>query len=89
MVERNHLSIEEFSQQSGLAAVTIRRYLRKGKIPFVQPGGRKHRILIPVQALQNLQNPIPLKLPEPARQPTAQPVLSGRKPRWLKRPKLG
>ena len=87
MIKRDHLSIEEFSQQSGLAVVTIRRYVQKGRIPFVQPGGRKHRILIPIDALHDLQNPVPTQPAEPTPQPAAHPVRSGPKPRWFKGPR--
>jgi hypothetical protein len=51
---RGHLSPKEFSQISGLSLATVHRYLKKGKLPFRQPGGPRGRILIPVDALQSV-----------------------------------
>jgi excisionase family DNA binding protein len=51
---RRYLSPEEFNQLTGLSLATVRRYLKNGKLPFLQPGGRRGRILIPVDALAGL-----------------------------------
>src|SRR4051794_8036102 len=49
---KRYLSPQEFSRLSGLSLATVHRYLRKGKLPHRQPGGRRTRILIPVDALE-------------------------------------
>ncbi len=47
-------SPEEFAAQTGLSIATVRRYIDKGKLPSVQPGGPRSRILIPADALDQL-----------------------------------
>jgi hypothetical protein len=54
MTSPNHVSPQEFSDQSGLSIASVRRYLRDGKLPFVQPGGPRGRVLIPTDALARL-----------------------------------
>jgi hypothetical protein len=46
------LSPAEYSRRSGLSPSTVSRYLAAGLLPKVQPGGPRHRVLIPVEALQ-------------------------------------
>ena len=87
MIDHDHISIDEFSRQSGLAAITIRRYLRSGHLPYVQPGGRKHRILIPVTALERVKTPVSAN-PPPGALPAANPPPHyGRKPGWKAGPR--
>jgi excisionase family DNA binding protein len=50
--EREYLSPREFVARSGLSLATVRRYLADGRLPSVQPGGRRCRMLIPVAALE-------------------------------------
>ncbi|WP_020474589.1 helix-turn-helix domain-containing protein [Zavarzinella formosa] len=54
MDEANYCSPAEFAQLCGLSLVTIRRLMRSGRLPSVQPGGPRHRILIPCDALDRL-----------------------------------
>jgi hypothetical protein len=54
MTLSKHVSPQEFSDQSGLSIASVRRYLRDGKLPFVQPGGPRGRVLIPTDALARL-----------------------------------
>ncbi len=44
------LSPAEFAQFSGLSLPTIHRYRKSGRLPFIQPGGFRCRILIPKNA---------------------------------------
>lgn len=48
---REALSPKEFVAKSGLSLATVRRYLRDGRLPSIQPGGRRCRVLIPASAL--------------------------------------
>lgn len=89
MSPRDHYSPKEFSERSGLSLATIHRYLRSGKLPFVQLGGRRHRLLIPWDALQLLLTPSAVETP--AKQKVHKPMdssqpLSGPQPRWLRDP---
>ena len=43
---RHYLSPHEFSGLSGLSLATVRRYLKRGRLPYRQPAGRRGRILI-------------------------------------------
>lgn len=51
-VEREYVSPREFVAQSGVSLPTVRRYLRNGRLPFIQPGGPHCRVLIPRSALK-------------------------------------
>jgi hypothetical protein len=46
-------SPQQFSEYSHLSLSTVHRYLKRGKLPYVQPGGERCRILIPASALTN------------------------------------
>jgi hypothetical protein len=48
---RLYLSPREFAAHSGLSLATVHRYLKSGKLPAVQPGGFRARILIPLRSL--------------------------------------
>jgi hypothetical protein len=54
MSTQKYLSPKEFSEQSGLSIATVGRYLRAGKLPYVQPRGRRGRVLIAFDALDRL-----------------------------------
>jgi excisionase family DNA binding protein len=84
------LSYEEVSAQTGLSLSTLRRRVQEGKLPFIQPGGRRTRVVFPADVVERLlQHPTDspeiepvLPSPEPARS-TARPVPHGPKPKWL------
>ena len=84
-----YLSPEQFSEVSGLSLATIHRYLANGRLPKVQPGGKRCRVLIPRSALSVVVNAAEsLTIPPPVGpvnhlQPTR--VLSGATPRWMQR----
>lgn len=87
---RDHCSPKEFSQRSGLSLATIHRYLRIGRLPFVQLGGRRHRVLIPCDALDCVLKP-ETREPAPQSSKAAKPhdnppPVSGPQPRWLRDP---
>ena len=48
---RDFLSPQEFAAKSGISLVSVRRYIAAGRLPSVQPGGRRCRVLIPQSAL--------------------------------------
>ncbi len=58
--ERDYLSPHEFVARSGLSLATVRRYLRTGRLPSLQPGGRRCRVLIPAAALERFTVARPL-----------------------------
>lgn len=86
---REFLSPHEFATLCGLALITVRRYLADGRLPAVQPGGRRCRVLIPRSAL-NLFTKVG-DVAHAARRPstdkpTAMPKRkspAGPTPRWL------
>jgi hypothetical protein len=90
---RQSFSPKEFAQLKGLSLSTVHRYLKAGKLPYSQPGGRGHRILIPVGALQlvietiqaNMTSKTDLSqviLQKP--QNANAPGLSGPSPKWTR-----
>lgn len=85
--ERLYVSPQEFAELSGLSLSTVHRYLKSGRIEFVQPGGPRSRILISRHALQK-KTPEADKGGTPGDSTSAdtdkQPV-SGPRPRWMKK----
>ena len=51
------LTLKELSTVSGVAEVTIRRYVKSGKILSFQPGGPRGKLLFPPHALEVLARP--------------------------------
>ena len=49
-----YLSPEQFAQLSGYSLSTVHRYLKRGLLPKVQPGGPGCKVLIPCNALDSL-----------------------------------
>jgi excisionase family DNA binding protein len=90
--DRRYLSPEEFGDRSGLSLATVHRYLKKGKLPFHQPGGRRTRILIPIDALESVSRSASQadRTTAPAAAQEASPAaerpvpLPGPRPRWTR-----
>lgn len=92
-----YVSPEEFTSLSGLSIATVRRYLAKGKLPKVQPGGPGCRVMIPRDALEQIRQPSGIDAGETdadnhpsgaasSSAPLARPSrLNGPLPRWQKR----
>jgi hypothetical protein len=88
-------SVEEYADMSGLSTETVRRYLKAGKLPYDQPGGPRHRILIPLSALPAGANgsarvnpegsPISHSPADQFEQPQSRERLPGPKPRWARK----
>jgi hypothetical protein len=49
---RNYLTKREFVERSGLSPATVQRYVRDGRIPYFQPGGRGGKLLFPPDAIE-------------------------------------
>ena len=47
----SYVSPQEFGELCGLSIATVRRYIRFGKLPCVQPAGLRGRILTPRDVL--------------------------------------
>lgn len=75
------LTIQQFARQSGLSETTVRRYIRSGKLPFNQPGGPRHRIMISADALPPPQASIARA--DPPGRAHAHQLPHGPKPRWM------
>jgi excisionase family DNA binding protein len=78
---RDFLSPLEFVISSGLSISTVRRLLKAGRLPFIQPAGRRSRILIPRDALTQTRASPPVATPAGDRTPIRQ-GLPGPAPRW-------
>jgi excisionase family DNA binding protein len=87
-------SVEKFAELSGLSDSTVRRYVKAGKLPHNQPGGRRCRILIPLSALSHSgSGSASVDLADPTiseaasnqpEQPENLERLPGPKPRWAR-----
>jgi hypothetical protein len=93
-----YLTPHDFAQLSGLSISTVRRYLDDDKLPKIQPGGKRCRVLIPRNALDFIK-PIEKQRPEASPDETEAPANankdkpkpaanSGPQPRWRKRLKM-
>lgn len=84
------LSYEEVSARTGLSLSTLRRRVKEGKLPFIQPGGRRTRIVFPLDVIERLlQAADTSSSPKHAvQQPISVPVRKvtvsrGPRPKWL------
>jgi excisionase family DNA binding protein len=86
---RTCLTYEEVSAQTGLSLSTLRRRVMEGKLPFIQPGGRRTRIVFPIDVVERLlqdsgspseKSPV---LTSSTAVSAANPVHRGPKPKWL------
>ncbi len=79
------VDIKELSQQSGLSVSTITRLKNAGQIPFFQPGGKRSRVLFPIDAIEAAASLAKPQLPdtEPPRQSPDRG--KGPAPHWKKR----
>lgn len=79
------LTIRQFSLASPLSEATIRRRIRDGSLPFVQPGGKRTKILIPADALVLSEQAKQEFLVHDARDGAQEAKrIPGRKPAWAK-----
>lgn len=90
-------SISSFAKQANVAEITVRRWVKSGRVPAFQPAGRHGRLLIPADALSACRVPAPdtvndsqLKPPaadrtDPGQRPVDQRAIRGRVPKWKAR----
>jgi excisionase family DNA binding protein len=90
MSDTEYLTVEEFSRRCpNISLPTVRRYVKSGKLPSVQPGGKGCKILIPADALETCRREQqatskPLLLSPPAKsKPKSKPTRPARRPNWL------
>ena len=50
---RTHLSVQEYAKATGLSLSTVRRRVKDGSVPVLQLGGKCHRVLIPMGAIEH------------------------------------
>jgi excisionase family DNA binding protein len=75
------LAPKKFGQLAGLSQATVRRRIKDGTLPFVQLGGRHHRILIRSDALEQLQS-CAENIAGSGDSLTRSNRLPGRRPKW-------
>lgn len=63
---KRFVSPEEFGRLTGWSASTVRRRLKDGSLPAIQPGGRRTLWLIDIEEFQAIQAPAQLAEPQPA-----------------------
>ena len=77
------LTFEELAARTPLSKSTLRRLIKNGRIPFIQPSGKGGRVLFPVDAIERGAS---VALIDDANKKT--PVsdrLSGPRPAWQQR----
>jgi excisionase family DNA binding protein len=89
LASRVYLGYAEIAAQTGISLSTLRRRVKEGRLPFIQPGGRRTRIVFPADVIERLlQNAgnaaetTPVSSTEPARS-AAKPTHHGPRPKWL------
>lgn len=83
----DYLNLAEVSARIKLSESTIRRYVRKGRIPYLQPGGEGGRLRFPPDCLERLNdltnNEATTALgSSPKLKNKRKRPLSGRRPKW-------
>ena len=90
------LSPEQFAQHSGYSLTTVHRYLKRGLLPKIQPGGPRSKVLIPRNALDSLSSGLgtatagsdqaaaKVSPPVAAATEALSSRLSGPRPAWMK-----
>jgi hypothetical protein len=89
-----YISITKLSAISGLSVSTLRRRVKDGSLPVIQPGGRRSRLLFRRDVLDTLSTvaheststPAPSAEEAPCEDPTTPAVqpLPGPRPRWTR-----
>jgi excisionase family DNA binding protein len=79
--QKRLLSIDELSELSGISVVTLRRYVHKGKIKALQPGGRGCKLLFQPDALEQADQPPVADHTQVSDHDRSH--LSGRRPEWM------
>jgi excisionase family DNA binding protein len=77
-----YLTIEELAIATTLSVSTLRRLYQKGLIVGYQPGGPRHRILFPSDAVEQLTRPVTPSLPTPAPAVKSSTPTRGPRPKW-------
>lgn len=76
---RKYVTRQEMLARTGWSPATLARYMKAGRIPFLQPGGRGAQVLFPLDALEaaqvlHLQTTIDKPpVPVPRKRPGPQP----------------
>lgn len=98
-IAKKYLSLEELSALTGLSVSTLRRRVRDGSLPTWQPGGRRTRLLFPLELVDaamsavssdtNSQGDAPpestnAREATQSSQESAGTPLAGPTPRWMK-----
>jgi excisionase family DNA binding protein len=50
--QRNYINVVELAERTGLSISTINRLKSRGKISFYQPGGKRTRVLFPLNTVE-------------------------------------
>ena len=83
------LTIEELSATTTLSVSTIRRLVKKGVIVAHQPGGPRHRIMFPPDAIEQAarvaKSPEAESVPNAPRPGSAERPQRGPQPKWSRR----
>jgi len=69
--QRDYVDIVELAARTRVSMSTINRLKRRGRIPFYQPGGKRTRVLFPLNAIEGV---ISSQTPADARLPASGPV---------------
>lgn len=76
------LTYEELSRRTGLSISTLRRRVKDGTIPFLQPGSRRSRIVFPIDIVERLLACVPAPAPSA---PRPKQNARGPRPKWKRR----
>jgi excisionase family DNA binding protein len=76
MPDKSLVTLAELSETSRLSTSTIRRLVRAKRIPFVQPSGKRGKLLFPPDAIERTS-------PAPSAGSVTSTPLAGRRPFWM------
>lgn len=86
----DYLTLRQFIQSCPLSESTVRRRIKAGHIPSIQPGGENTKILVPADALERLAI-VPVGSPKAKRGKASFPSQKPeprRRPNWLRGKKI-
>ncbi|WP_391527855.1 helix-turn-helix domain-containing protein [Pirellulimonas nuda] len=81
---RPYYSPAEITALTGLSPSTVQRLIANSKLPALQPGGPRHRILIPHDAIAECATATAPRAPKPRLATRRPDQLSGPAPKWTR-----
>jgi excisionase family DNA binding protein len=79
-----YLNVDQFAEIAGVSVKTVWRWIAADRLKYVQPGGKRTRVLIHRNALEIMSKAVESHPSSGVNNETIQPIerLAGRPPQW-------